>query len=564
MADTTPNVGAGIWITPPAVIALGLESLPLPKVSFRASNGPLSRLELATIYLGGLVRNKVMWSRKAIDATIVDKWRSEMRTAFAKAEGTPPAQQVDISEEGPEDVIRAFFSEEFMEFVLADCLHDARGWEALEDDIVAPSAVRGAYQADQPHNHDQVAELLELLKPLEDIPNHRKDWHPNTGNQVLDLVHPSLFCLEHGRSRILDPTVAEGLTAPADCLKHLGSGSVLPNRPEPPNKWAHIWQLPKVDQFQWLPAEFHIEDLEVTIQSYINNLHPVRHKRIYRALEKIFVGSSELLDFVVSDIANGSHRSARFRVPEHEDEGEVIHPSLPPKPSRPGGFHQFISSGSMQVIVKIATICLDPANPKYAGGTWHLEGTSDEAIVATAIHYLSLENITTSRLSFRRTFDDTEISYPQDDHRVKEIYGIVRDEPAVQYVGSVTAVSGRCIAFPNSYQHRVEPFELADPTKPGHRKIICFFLVNPQTRVTSTRDVPPQQFSWWFTEVFSDPCSRLSRFPLDIRIAIGKFVEWPMKMADAKDQRARLTESRKEHYAVRNGDFEHIVSLCEH
>jgi hypothetical protein len=52
------------------------------------------------------------------------------------------------------------------------------------------------------------------------------------------------------------------------------------------------------------------------------------------------------------------------------------------------------------------------------------------------------------------------------------------------------------IAFPNVLQHQVQPFELADPTRPGTRKILVLFLVDPGLRVTSTSTVPPQQLHW--------------------------------------------------------------------
>ncbi|KAI0365920.1 hypothetical protein BV20DRAFT_702200 [Pilatotrama ljubarskyi] len=38
--------------------------------------------------------------------------------------------------------------------------------------------------------------------------------------------------------------------------------------------------------------------------------------------------------------------------------------------------------------------------------------------------------------------------------------------------------------------------QLADPSKPGYRKILCFFLVEPLTKILSTSDVPPQQEAW--------------------------------------------------------------------
>jgi hypothetical protein len=43
---------------------------------------------------------------------------------------------------------------------------------------------------------------------------------------------------------------------------------------------------------------------------------------------------------------------------------------------------------------------------------------------------------------------------------------------------------------------QVQPFKLADPAKPGVRKILVFFLVDPGTPVLSTARVPPQRLDW--------------------------------------------------------------------
>ena len=48
--------------------------------------------------------------------------------------------------------------------------------------------------------------------------------------------------------------------------------------------------------------------------------------------------------------------------------------------------------------------------------------------------------------------------------------------------------TGTCYVFPNDLQHRVAPFEMADKTKPtAHRKILAFFLVDPNVRIVGTQ-----------------------------------------------------------------------------
>ncbi|KAH8064371.1 DUF4246-containing protein [Aureococcus anophagefferens] len=85
----------------------------------------------------------------------------------------------------------------------------------------------------------------------------------------------------------------------------------------------------------------------------------------------------------------------------------------------------------LQVIVKLQTIELTPERPEYAGGAWHVEGTRNERIVATAIHYLECENISESRLAFREAV--CEPYYEQEDHAgVRAVFDMGDEDPLVQ------------------------------------------------------------------------------------------------------------------------------------
>jgi hypothetical protein len=44
---------------------------------------------------------------------------------------------------------------------------------------------------------------------------------------------------------------------------------------------------------------------------------------------------------------------------------------------------------------------------------------------------------------------------------------------------------------------------LKDPAKPGHRRFIALWLVDPNVRIISTANVPPQQLNWWAESIFS-------------------------------------------------------------
>ena len=113
----------------------------------------------------------------------------------------------------------------------------------------------------------------------------------------------------------------------------------------------------------------------------------------------------------------------------------------------------------------------------------------------------------------------------------------------VREIGGIEAKEDRVVVFPNMFQHHVDPFELKDKTKPGHRKILCFFIVDPYNHnVISTDNVPPQQKEWW------DDSSLDYLFPGNLKQQIldlkGDESSWPMTLEQAKEARDDLIDER--------------------
>lgn len=63
----------------------------------------------------------------------------------------------------------------------------------LVDGQIAPSTADGVFQADSLIPKQLKKELLTCATVLENVPDNKKDWHPGSNNQVLDLVNPSLY-----------------------------------------------------------------------------------------------------------------------------------------------------------------------------------------------------------------------------------------------------------------------------------------------------------------------------------------------------------------------------------
>ncbi|KAJ2401839.1 hypothetical protein GGI23_001127 [Coemansia sp. RSA 2559] len=443
---------------------------------------------------------------------------------------------------------------------------------------------------------------------LESVPDRQKDWHPNSNNQVLNLVHPSLYPIVYDRSMILDKPIP----SPEAALQLESFGKC----PGSFDKWRtavkeisstmgkEYYFLEKKKQtyeydnnfiskkYCWLPTEYWVDDDgSVEIKSYINNLHPVRHKEFYPTVAKVFSKFVPLLEQVVTDLAHP--RDARVKPdiynwhvtdePEpkdyeasdyeerHErwmDGRQFVHPQPEPfvAPDRPTEPYR-LRGRNLQAIFKMSNIELTPENPEYEGGSWHVEAMANERIIATGIYYYDVENITESSLAFRESFDQY-VPYEQNDAEgVRLGYGLEGgfdvDQNIVQNVGDVETRNGRCIVFPNVYQHKVGGFKLADPTKQGHRKIFAFFFIDPSTRIPSTEIVPPQQQDWW-TETLAD-AKPLSELPILVQRTIYDNVSFPFGLDDAKSIRLDLMAER----TARNENageelFAPLFTLCEH
>jgi hypothetical protein len=500
----------------------GLPAFPLP---FHAARSrflatPRTLREIQMMQCSAHIRSKPGWSEKRNDADIVARWTRE-----AVAQGLTDAQ---------------------VRYVLAELPYYA----ALRDGRTGAevSAVDGVWQSDTLVDDGLRSRLREAVRVLEEVPEAERDWHPGSDGQVLNLVHPSLFCL------VRDVSGAPG----------------------------HAWRNPTdryttyefSEKFQWLPTDVDVdEEGKVAFRSYVNNVHPEEHRELASVLPELFARFRPLLENVLTDLRHP--RPLRIEAdpygwydaePEHPERSsysdedayaEAVHawegtmddwwenrlPVVPDAPDftppeMPGESARVDLRGRrLQVIVKLATIHLTPEKPEYPGGSWHVEGMMNERIVSTGIYYWDSENITESRLAFRAALDDP--SYEQnDDNGLREVYGLENEDALNQQLGSASTPAGRCLAFPNVLQHRVGPFRLTDPTRAGHRKILAFFLVDPSERIVSTSDVPPQQ-PWAETST--------------------------MTLEQARHYREQLMQERKFFVDEHNEQlYEREFSLCEH
>ena len=258
---------------------------------------------------------------------------------------------------------------------------------------------------------------------------------------MLDLVHPSLFPLIYGRSRVL----STGNLGLQDCVNYIGKGEIAATPDDTEvnvDKSREMYRTwgdtdPKFwsKAFQWLPCDVKFAGDDIEITSYINNLHPKLHPELYFVIEKFIAKSIPLWNLTLSSTHAG--RKARI-LHEYTD---YDHPSPPeevqddwnahdnwikanrvlqrPEPrdfesyQRPADkkvdLQKNFGERGLQVIVKLANIELTPEKPKYDGGSWHVEGQLNERICATALYYYDSKNIAENFLAFRHSTDEEDL-----------------------------------------------------------------------------------------------------------------------------------------------------------
>ena len=598
-------------------------TFPTPFINGDYGDGltPYTLIEQRLMMGLGAIKEKPQWWRKASDEAIAARWRAELAAAFVAYLKKPTNGEftfvgVDAEDANDETSGRAAIAGTWADAVLKEISEAAALVVEEAGATYVPGPVDGTWLSDDAVNATLKARLAELIKPLEN-PVDRftgqpapRDYHPGSDEQVVDLVHPSLYPLVFGRSLVAPVGSEETIFS---WKKLMGKGatqeSIFAKTPTPQHAWMKQPEFHST-RFQWLPSEIDLRrkegsPLTARFRSYINNLHPEEHTELYRTLEEVFATAfAPLYTKVLTELAVAKEKPRRqpvamdeetiygeFEPNEDEDEDEQydnwyenrvprVDTVLEQTKSPPVPPTINLDNTRLQVIVKLASIELTPEKPSYGGGSWHVEGMVNESIVASGIYYMASENVrgegevapegeaAPTRLAFRTSV--CEPPYEQnDDKGVKAVYGLVNEDALIQPLGSVATTEGRCLAWPNTLQHQVQPFALADPTKPGHRKILVFFLVDPTKRIISTADVPPQQEEWALKEllVSSSEGKSSSAAVLANRDVLGEVLKfsWHFSHADALAVREELMAERKVFVdETMKEAYERDFSLCEH
>jgi len=314
--------------------------------------------------------------------------------------------------------------------------------------------------------HGKVAIKLrdELRDNLNDLAKKIPvDFHPNSHDIVRDLIHPALYSYVNGVSK-----VKPGCELPKE------------NTEAKEDFWGRPYEN---SNYQWLPTPFQISnDGSCTITEYINNLDQNQFSKLYKNIEELFEVFIPYFEEVWSYI-----KSIEFY--SNEDTATGKGEEVTSIKRLPKCFH----GKELQVIVKIVDYALQPQQ-EYEG-VWHAEGMSHENIVMTGIYFLDRDlDLEGGDLRFKRAFTVQE--------RNKVMFSVPQDRPDIFNefafegfvpMGKFETKEGFLLVFPNCHIHKIDKLVNSAANKTASRRIIVFFVINPEKKIISTKEIEPQQ-----------------------------------------------------------------------
>lgn len=189
-----------------------------PTALFDTREAPLLTVrEYTMMELMNRITDKPNWDAKVFDDGTVSKWKAEA---------------MNVSDE---DV-----TEKMVDWCIAELRYKATKFKRLN----CVETLDGVWKSDTIVSDGLKDALKRAAVPLEDVPENNKDWHPGSNEKVLDLVHPSVYPLVYGQTRV----ICDGLVGLEDCLHR--SGEIELEREDEVSD--HRWS----SKYQWLPADF--------------------------------------------------------------------------------------------------------------------------------------------------------------------------------------------------------------------------------------------------------------------------------------------------------------------
>jgi hypothetical protein len=409
-----------------------------------------------------------------------------------------------------------------------------------------------------------------------------------TQTTILDLIDPWMYCFDATLSQLIVghtipcadcvAYVGRGFILPPDPLEEVKVSALRGTNRESAVHYKALHNARASNYYQWLPCEVAIDEPDrVRVMTYINNAHPDHHRDLYHSVELIIAKILPMWDKTLELLTTSQERPLRFgdyqpmyafserdhsrhqneagsdKIERHDGDKTWFEwnircklPSCEPyrghaanwglDPSIPEIFgisdlrRQYADKG-LQVFVRLFNIHLTPEQPVFAHEPWHMEGLYNEHICACTYYCYASDNVTQCHLAFRDAVDTTRLSNLQDTgmnyNYASFLHQVQNKGPALQELGQVKLSPGRLVTFPNTVYHRLTEVELKDRSRAGHVKFLVVSLVDPNARIFSTANVPPQQHAWWADLVAKYP--HMDRLPTELQSMVVDANDMPVR-----------------------------------
>lgn len=507
---------------------------------------PRTLTELAMCQLSATIRRTDGWWTKLNDPGWRCHWKSAARNASFSV-------RTSTGNTG------TFLSQKQIHYVLDELY----GYLALRDpdgncEVSCFDRIWETSAPDDPHFLHALQDQLNVLRTA-----------PISGTCCRNIINPYLYPLVYGRTLVRN---------------HAG-GLVRAQRPP----FAQL-NYTISSHFACLPTPFAVAPEwgvpRVSARAYISGVPPWEDG-LCSGLARAVAQSVPLFEHVLTDLHRSNllpHRipgMCRYTMcdgpltPEHSDDEEswaayqrelrawtlsrpIQYPDVPDG-GYPGGlearkFRVSLRGRDIKVILKVTDIHVHPNQPAFDGTPWHAEGMRNERIIASAVHCISMTNVTPISIAFRMPVRAPVGCSADDEGATIRTWGLRLHSPSHQFLGTTALRAGHAVAFPNIYQHRFTDVRLKDATRAGALTLLSVHLVDPEVsdapdgEVPGTDVVPPQPHGWVRRALEESVDARV---PEEIIERIMAFVEGTIHDEEAAAYAQAMKEERvrfwKEH-----------------
>ncbi|KDO18044.1 hypothetical protein SPRG_21772 [Saprolegnia parasitica CBS 223.65] len=430
---------------------------------------------------------------------------------------------------------------------------------------LVPNTTRGVYHADDALSVDLLSSLGHHLAPLEAAAS----WADN----VLEVVDPAMYGAVYGQSRfsVHPHNMQEGISSSAIIRHKTPSSMALADAVCP-----HLQMLPT-------PVTWDPSSRQVTLESYVNNIHPSQ-SALYTVLAKTLSTVLPLLDAARwvprKDIRRiergGGHENELRLLRDAYLQHHGLDPSAPVlqktlrafkkaqgpitsqlQPAPPtlecaqrfwkGYAPHFDDDGrnwqlpskpqSHQVLCHVQCLRVTPEAPTMTTVWRRGSGAVNEAIDFTAVILHGADNVSL-RIEFRETYKYVDFGPHKRNPAIEVLLSDKVPGRVSQDTGFVTLRPGRLLLIRSSAAYRLH-LHSADSSREGVAKLLFWGFVRPSgttakaiscfaregemidNAILSTADVPPQQRAWLLDLVNATP---LGRVPTVVQELVIDFV----------------------------------------